>query len=68
MTEYCQSVYLEKQEDKLFKVYVTDALKIFGQLNMRYYDVISSKVEKPTESREEIINRLSKKLDEIGES
>ena len=47
---------------------MTDAIKVIGQLNMRYYDIISSDPTEPVESNEDIINRLSKKLNDIGES
>lgn len=67
MTEYCRSVFIEKQEEKIFKIYMSDALKGIGGFTIRYYDLISGKDDKPIETPKEIIHRLGQKLNEIGE-
>ena len=56
MVDYCVSRYKHKQEEKQYRVYLTDALmaianntaKMFGgsTINMRYYDII-----KPQDTR-----------------
>lgn len=33
------------QREKLFRIYITDALKIIGRLNIRYEDMLKPKTE-----------------------
>ena len=63
--DYCVINYKDRADEKIYKVYVTDSLKIIGSLNKRYIDMLSLT---PSESRtaDEIISDLSRKLDEIG--
>lgn len=49
----------------MYRIYLTDSLKVIGNLNMRYYDLIQSPVEE-TRSAEEIITDLKQKLDKAG--
>lgn len=65
--EYCIAAFNRLQEEKLYRTYVTDALKVIGGLNARYYDLISASVPREERSGEEIIASLSDKLNEIGE-
>lgn len=64
-------------EDRIYKIYVTDALKIIAEntakfgggsvLRSRYYDLISEEIEaEPEETAEEIINRIKNKLGKLG--
>lgn len=69
--KYVRAKIREKSEELSFKVYVTDSLKgIFksmgGEVNMRYYDVIS---ETKTEERtaDEIVKGIRDKLNKISE-
>lgn len=65
MIEHCISAFRKFQEEKAYKIYVTDALYHLARLNMRYADAIKSqKVEERSAS--EIIKGLSAKLDKIG--
>lgn len=52
------------QREQVYRIYVTDALKILGGLNERYIDVF-----KPVETRtaEEIINHIKAGLKKGGE-
>lgn len=63
----------------MYKTYITDALKIIAEntakscpgggsyLKIRYYDVVNEVSEpEPTETGEEIISRMKKKLSEYG--
>ena len=65
--EYCIAAFNRLQEEKLYRIYVTDALKVIGGLNVRYCDLISASVPREERSGEEIITSLSEKLNEIGE-
>lgn len=68
--DHCISAYNLYAEEKLYKVYVTDCLKILvGGEFMRYNDIVESLYNhdnKEIESAEEIIERLSARLDELG--
>lgn len=71
--DYCVLRWVKDQEEKLFKIYVTDGLKninepianFFGGMvfKERYYDMTNRKeIEDPKETAEEIINRIASKL------
>lgn len=49
-----------EQEKRAYQIYVTDALKIIGGLNVRYVDILQPK--QPEETPEEIIERIKRKL------
>ena len=59
MIDHCVSAFLKSQKDELYRMYVTDALKAIGNLNIRYADYF-----KPQETRtaDEIVNGIKKKL------
>jgi len=51
------------EEDKAYRIYVTDALKIIGSLNGRYIDFIKAKRAKvETRTPEEIIATIRRKI------
>jgi len=52
-------------EEKAYRVYVTDALMSVYNLNMRYYDLILP--DKPADNRtaEEIIGSIVSKIEEL---
>ena len=56
---------METDKAEAYRFYVTDALKIFGGLNIRYADMLKPM---PTETRtaEEIIQGISEKLAQLG--
>ena len=71
--DYCVLRGTKDQEEKLFKIYVTDGLKninepianFFGGMvfKERYYDMTNRKeIENPKETAEEIKNRIVSKL------
>lgn len=71
--DYCVLRWVKDQEEKLFKVYVTDGLKninepianFFGGMvfKKRYYDMTNRKeTEDPEKTAEEIKDRIVSKL------
>ena len=73
LMDYCVLRWTKDQEEKLFKIYVTDGLKninepianFFGGMvfKERYYDMTNRKeIENPKETAEEIKNRIVSKL------
>ncbi len=60
---YAQARYEQYRREWAYRVYVTDALKILGGLNIRYADIF-----KPEEKRsaEQIIGGISEKLNGLG--
>ena len=65
MIEHCISAFRKLQEEKSYRIYVTDALYYLARLNTRYADAIKpQKVE--TRTANEIISDLSAKLNKMG--
>lgn len=59
---------IEKENrDTAYRIYLTDALKAIGGLNVRYADLINSDVKEEA-NPEEIKNRLLGKIGELNES
>lgn len=58
--------YERAKTEELYKVYITDSLKILTGAEARYFDLVNSNSAKSTESAESIIKRLSERLDEMG--
>ena len=55
----------EHDREQAYRIYVTDALKIIGRIDQRYYDFVRpTKVE--TRTAEEIISSISEKLKKAG--
>lgn len=54
------------QEEKAFRIYVTDALRLFGHLNIRYADIFENRqgtadnMQNEDEIKERICNLLEK--------
>lgn len=58
--EILPDIYRREQEKRLYQIYVTDALKIIGGLNIRYIEMMQP--EQPEETPEEIIEKIKLKL------
>lgn len=60
---YVKARYAQYQRDEVYRIYVTDSLKIIGKLNERYADVF-----KPVDPRtaDEVIEGVRSKLRKIG--
>ena len=56
-----QTRYDADKRDRMYRFYVTDALKAIGQLDRRYYDLIQDGVEE-TRTPEEIIDHVKSGL------
>lgn len=76
--DYCVIRWAKDQEEKLFKIYVTDGLKNINDsvsnflggrvLKERYYDITNKKtVEDPEKAAEEIKSRIVDKLSALEE-
>lgn len=76
---YCIQYLKQKDEKKLFEIYVTDALKIIADntakmghggmaIKERYIDMLNSRKapKKPVESADSIVNRIKSKLGAMG--
>lgn len=74
--EHCVSSFLKIQQEKAYKVYVTDCL--YSLVNMyavthkgkepiqrRFVEILEPPKEKPKESAEDIISRMKKKIREL---
>lgn len=49
-----------EQEKRAYQIYVTDALKIIGGLNLRYFDILQPK--QPEKTPEEIVEKIKREL------
>lgn len=54
-----------EKEKRAYQIYITDALKIIGGLNIRYVDML--KPQEVEESPEEIIERMKRDINGIEE-
>lgn len=54
-----------EREKRAYQIYITDALKIIGGLNIRYVDML--KPQAVEESPEEIIERMKRDINGIEE-
>ena len=71
--DYCIAFFRKMEEEEVYKIYVTDALQIISQntanfgggktIGIRYYDILNPPKEA---NAEEIIERISNKLNQIG--
>lgn len=61
-----QSRYEIDKRDRMYRLYITDALQAIGQLNRRYYDLIHDGVEE-TRTPEEIIDHVKSGLRKLSE-
>ena len=55
-----------QERDEVYRIYVTDALKILGGLNIRWFDALEE-AKKPQDNRtaEEIINHFKQGLKKV---
>lgn len=53
------------KRDRAYRFYITEALRAIGGLNVRYADIIEDNPVVNNRSPENIINNLSKKLDDM---
>lgn len=62
---YVQARCEEARRDRIYRIYVTDGLRIIGGLNERYVELLESK---PQENRtaEEIKAHICKKLEALS--
>ena len=69
-----ESCYELKKREDAYRIYISDAIKLLGNLNLRYYDVINPKSEEQKqaeekqnqESAEEIKSRIFGKIKKLG--
>lgn len=63
MIDHCVSAFLEAKKWEIYRIYVTDGLRVLGRLDQRYFDYF-----KPPETRtsEEIITGIKDKLTRLG--
>jgi len=60
-----QSRFELDKRDRMYRLYITDALKAIGQLDRRYYDLIYEVEE--TRTSEEIIDHVKSGLRKLSE-
>ena len=53
----------EKEKEDMYKVYITDSLRAAYNLNMRYFDIITPSAPIREEDAQEIINRITAKIE-----
>mgnify|MGYP007070201230 CR=1 FL=1 len=63
---YVESECIREFKDSMYRFYITDALKAFGRLNVRYYDLVDMTPPDPRTS-EEVVSHISNMLDKLGE-
>ena len=64
--DHCISAFSEKKKDELYRIYITDALKVIGHLDRRYADLVDFDRKVETRTSEEIIRDIKGKLGRIG--
>lgn len=76
MIDHCVSAFSKRQKEKIYKIYVTDALKTISEntaggqnraaMTKRWIDLIEPKVITETRSAEEIISDFKSRLNKKG--
>lgn len=76
MIDHCVSAFSQMQQDKLYRIYLTDALKYISENTMggerrsgmskRWIDLAEPKVVEETRSAEEIISDFKRRLNGGG--
>lgn len=71
--DYCIAFFRKMEEEEVYKIYVTDALQTISHntagivggktIGIRYYDILNPPKEA---NAEEIIDRISNKLSQMG--
>ncbi len=61
---YVSSRYVLHNRDEIYRIYVTDALRVYGHLSLRYADLVKDfgKPSAPKEDAESIKNRMKEKM------
>lgn len=71
---YVKAKIHTENRETAYRIFLTDALKIIGDLDTRFYDLISDdfgmvgSTETTTESASDIISNISKHIEIIGKS
>lgn len=63
-----ESECVSERTDFAYRIYISDALKAFGRLNVRYYDIYRDMTEPPKEeiTENEVISHISNMLENLG--
>ena len=64
--DHCVSAFLEEQQAKSYRVYITDTLRAIvgaNRLPTRYYDLVNIKPEATTKTAHEVISNFKHKFD-----
>ena len=64
MIDHCVAALKRQNEDKAYRIYITEALRALARMNVRYIDVINPKPEE-TRSSEEIILGIKEGLKKV---
>lgn len=70
--DHCVSRLNLEAEEELYKIYVTDSLRVLLRSKTRYFDLLTSMRQKPTdviaekEDAEKIISKMKKTLGNLG--
>lgn len=67
--EHCIAVFQKSQENKIFKDYLTESIRLHVQgkyLSMKFDDIIHPKPAEPEKTGEEIIAHMKQKLASFG--
>lgn len=63
---YVKGKIEEKQEEKIYRVYVTDMLKALTGASVRYYDLISNEDKKVQKTSEQIKSEIFDVFKKLG--
>ena len=58
---YVKARVKQALDEMAYRIYITDALKVIGGLNIRYADLIKRPIEE-TRTKEEIIESIRRRL------
>ena len=78
MIDHCVSAFSKRAKEKLYRMYLTDALKVIAEntnggssrstMTKRWIDLVEQKAVKETRSAEEIISDFKNRLNKGGET
>ena len=67
---YVESRYKLFDREEAYRIYVTDAIRLFGKINVRYYDLFKQgkqmTEEEAQQSAEDIKKRIKTGLNKLG--
>lgn len=79
VSEHCISAFLKRQDEKYYRIYVTDALKCISEntaksvggmsMSKRFFDIVDRskpQEEEEEQTAEEIIDRIKNTLKSLG--